>query len=54
MIPDFNGEVEKDQVPPRRQLIAQIQAVDYLMGYARGLGFDSVFWEQRRMISESG
>ena len=39
------------QVPPRRQLRAQIQAVAYLMGYTSGLVFGLVLWGQGIMIS---
>ena len=42
------------QAPPRRQLRAQRQAVDCLMGDASGLGFGSVLWGQGKLVSESG
>ena len=48
------GGVTKDKVPPRRELIAQRQAVAYPMGYAIGIGFVSVLWGQGRMVSDSG
>ena len=39
--------------PPRRQLRAGRQAVDYLMDDASVLGFGLVLWGQRRIDSES-
>ena len=41
------------QDPLQIQLRWQIQAVDYLMGDASGLGFGSVLWGQVKMVSES-
>ena len=40
--------------PPKRQIRAVRQAVDFLMGDAIGLGFGSVLWRQGRLSSESG
>ena len=37
----------------RRQLMVKSKAVDYFMGYARGLIFGSVMWCQRRIVSEA-
>ena len=44
----------EDQVPLWRQPMTQIQAVEYLMGYAGGLGFELVIWGQGEMVSEPG
>ena len=40
--------------PPRLQLRSMSQAVAYLMGEASILGFGSVMWSQRRLVSEAG
>ena len=47
------GMLTKDNEPPQRKLRAQGQLFAYLMGYASGICFGSVFWGQERIILES-
>ena len=59
-VPRLRGDLlslellKNDTVPLSRKLIVQIQAVVFLMGDARGVGFVSVVWGQGRLILESG
>ena len=44
----------EQQTPPRRQLMAQRQAVAYILGDASGLVFRLMLWVQGKLVSESG
>ena len=48
------GRLTKEKLRPQRHLTVQIQALAYLMGDARGVGFGYVLWGQGRIISYSG
>ena len=53
---DLNGKknLTEGEIATRCQIRETSQAVAYFMGYVSGLGFVSVMWSQRRMVSEAG
>ena len=53
---DLNAikNLTEGEIPTRRQIRDTSQAVAYFMGYVSGLGFVSVMWSQRRLVSEAG